>query len=154
LRHEFDDATKVFKSIAEVDDDRRRFHANVTHFAASVIGMHYSGADADTVKENAILACQWLEEVMSHDHHKAREVVDYCYLKAIYGYSTEDSLKPLDNLKPTSDMAWNELAHLAQQVSQGHTTLGDALLLGLEDAAVWGRSGHCIPTLRKSGRKR
>jgi len=139
LRYKFSDALQVFKEIVDRDLDIRRFHRNITHFSASVIGMYYEGGDPDVVKRYALLALPWIEEMVSQDRHSARDLVDMCYLKAICGWAIEDSIASVDHLKPIDVTTWNELADMAKRASGGE--IGDALLLGLEDPVIWSRIG-------------
>ncbi len=141
MRHKFEEAIIIFIKISELDKDRRRHHESVTHFAASVIGLYYSNENKEQVKEYGLEACRLLEEVISCDHHKAREIVDLCYLQAICGFPIKDSITALNALKPTEDIPWSELANMAQNKSNGQADLEEALFLGLEDPAIWGRIG-------------
>jgi tetratricopeptide (TPR) repeat protein len=139
LRYEFAEAIAVFKDVVSLESNFRRFHSNVTHFAASVIGLYYEGDKTDTVKQYALLALPWIEEIISYDRHSARDLVDMCYLKAISGWSIEDCVAPVNRLKAVSVSLWNELADMAKQVADGD--LGHAILIGLEDPVIWSRIG-------------
>ena len=141
MRHEFEECVDIFKNIGERDKDRRRFHENVTYFAAAVIGMYYEGTEPSKLRENSLLAREWLEELITQEHHSAREVIDYCFIRIICGFPVIDALTPLENLKPSSEMVWNELAEIAVDLSKGGNALGEAILLGIDEAYVWGRIG-------------
>lgn len=141
LRHRFEDAINVFLQIEKLEDNRRRFHKNVINFSASVIGLHYDRADSDLIKQNALIACQWFEEIISYDRHQARDVVDFCHLRAICGFPFEKSVETLEILKPTSDQTWNQIVEIAKTTSFGGETLDDALLMGLENAIIWSKIG-------------
>lgn len=141
MRHRGKEAIEIFKSVAETDDDRRRFHSNVSLFASSVIGLYYQSDSEESYKQDALLAHRWLEEVISYEHHTAKNVVDCCQLKLICGLSIKEALAPLEMLKPMSSMAWNQIAEIAMNLSAGDDSIADALLLGLEDASVWNRIG-------------
>lgn len=140
LRHKFKEAAELFISIATQDDDKRRFDFNVTHFAASVRGMHYSAETPTVTREYALKALDWLDKAISRGHYTAREIVDECHIKAICGFPVDDSLKSLSNLKPTSEMKWNEIAVQAALAFEGNPLAG-AILLGLEDPEIWSRIG-------------
>jgi tetratricopeptide (TPR) repeat protein len=141
VRHREEDAIVVFKSVAEIDDDRQRFHSNVSLFASAVIGVYYKDKRKEKYIEDALLACQYLEEVISYEHHTALEIVDYTQLKLICGSSVADTFKLIESLKPMSTTAWDELAEIGRKVSSGDDSVGEALLLGLEDASIWNRIG-------------
>ncbi len=139
LRYKFSDAIQVFKEIIDRDSDVQRFHSNVKHFAAAVIGLYYEGGNPDAVKRFALLALPWIEEMVSQDRHSARDLVDMCYLKAICGWAIEDSIASVNHLKPIDVTSWNDLADMAKRASGGE--IGGALLLGLEDPVIWSRIG-------------
>lgn len=141
LRHRFEDAINVFSQIEEQEDNPRRFHSNVINYSASVIGLHYDRADSELVKKYAFTGCKWFDELISYDRYKARDVVDFCHLKLICGFPFEESIKPLERLKPTSEQTWNQILEIAKKASFGGETLDDALLLGLEKAVIWSKIG-------------
>ncbi|MCW5200352.1 hypothetical protein VU07_00835 [Desulfobulbus sp. F4] len=143
IRHEYERAIDIFKNIAERDCDRRRFHANVTYFVAAIIGMFYDEADRCEVGQNSLLAFRWLEEIISQEDYRAGELVDYCFVKLILGYSVEESFSALDGLKPVSDMTWNQLSDIAFNLSKGENgnIIGEALLFGIDNARIWSRIG-------------
>jgi tetratricopeptide (TPR) repeat protein len=143
MRHQYEEAIDVFKSVARIDNDRRRFHANVSLFAYAVIGIYYKNkGEKEKYMQDAQCARQWLKEVIKYDHHTAIDIINYCQLKLICGVSESESLAELDSLKPMSDMAWNELIELAIKAASGDdSTICESLLLGLEDASVWSRIG-------------
>jgi tetratricopeptide (TPR) repeat protein len=137
LRYQFRAAIQQFTEIT--DYDTRRFHSNVTHFAAAVIGLHYEKSDPEEIKQYALIALPWIEELISQDRHNARDLVDLCYLKAISGWPPENCITPLEHLKPMSTSTWDNLAGMAKKVAEGD--VGNALLLGLEDPVIWSRIG-------------
>lgn len=137
FRYQFRDAIQQFIEIT--DYDTRRFHGNVTHFAAAAIGLYYERCDPDEIKQYALIALPWIEELISQDRHNARDLVDKCYLRAISGWAPEDCIAPLDHLRPMSTSTWDDLADMAKKVAEGD--IGNALLLGLEDPVIWSRIG-------------
>ncbi|ODS33966.1 MAG: hypothetical protein SCARUB_00939 [Candidatus Scalindua rubra] len=141
MRHRNEEAIYVFKSVAERDDDRRRFHSNVSFFAYAVIGVYYNTNDEEKYKQDALLACRWLDEVISYEHHTAKEIVAYCKLKLICGFPKSEAFAPLEILRPMSTMAWDQLADIARKLEFGDDSMAGALLLGLEDASVWSQIG-------------
>ena len=141
MRHREEEAMDVFKSVAEKDDDRRRFHSNVIIFANSVIGLYYKNSVKEKYIQDALLACQWIEEVISYEHYSAKEIVCYCNLKLICGYPAREAFEPLEMLRPMSSIAWNQLVDIARKLAFGDDSMAGALLLGLEDASVWNRIG-------------
>lgn len=141
MRHRDEEAKDVFKSVAEKDDDRRRFHSNVTTFAKSVIGVYYKNNDKKKYLQDALLAHQWIEEVISYDHHTAKDIVSYCHIKLICGYPELEAFAPLEILRPMSSLAWNQIVEIAHKLVSGDDSMAGALLLGLEDASVWNKIG-------------
>lgn len=141
LRHRYADAVNSFYPLYEIDRDRRRFSANLTLFSTSIIGLHYAGTDCSLVSSAAIDAMNWLQEAIRTENHHACDIVDYCYLLAISGMPVEKFLSPLREINNGGVIDWNVLGRRAYHVAAGNETLGDALLLGLEDASVWSRIG-------------
>ena len=144
MRHREKESIEIFKLVAETDDDRRRFHSNVSIFASSVIGSYYQSDNKAEYKQDALLAHRWIEEVISYEHHTSENVVDCCQLKLICELSINEALSPLEMLKQMSSMAWNQIADMAMKLSSGDDSVADALLLGLEDARVWNRIGTAL----------
>jgi tetratricopeptide (TPR) repeat protein len=141
MRHIYKETIEIFAQAANNDSDRRRFHENVTFMAASVIGLYYENKDNDEIIGFALDACSMLEEVISHDHHTAREIVDLCYIKAICGFPVDDSVKILSTLKASSEIPWEEIANMAQKISIGEDNMEEALMLALENSAIWSKIG-------------
>ncbi len=79
--------------------------------------------------------------MISYDRYNARDVIDYCYLKAICGVPFDEAVEPLKVLKPKSVETWNQILKIAQDASLGEADLDDALLLGLEDPLIWSKIG-------------
>jgi tetratricopeptide (TPR) repeat protein len=52
-----------------------------------------------------------------------------------------------------SETAWDELASLAHAASRNEGTLGDALLVGLEDPVIWSRIGSFFAEFAKDYKK-
>ncbi|NCC85729.1 MAG: hypothetical protein EOM03_16650 [Clostridia bacterium] len=143
-RHRYEEAVAVFRIPAELDDDEPRFHANLQPFADSVIGLYYDENRDGVVREaqqHAVIACKWLEESISQQHHKAKDVVDYCFCKVIAGFSAEEAVEPLKWLRPDSSSTWDELVEISRRIAAGDKSAGEGLLLGFDDASVWGRIG-------------
>lgn len=141
MRHRHAEAIEVFSPLANFDDDRRRFHANLTHFAAAILGLYYDDRASEVVRAATVDACNWLQECISFEHHRAKEVVDLCFMRAIAGLSADSFTEPLREFKADSTTAWTELAQMAYGAASGEETLREALLLGLEDATIWSRIG-------------
>lgn len=141
LRHRYSDAIRSFYPLYEAEQDRRRFNANLTLFATSIIGLHYSGTEPSLVSSASIDAINWLQDAISTEHHRARDIVDYCYLLAISGKPIEKFMSPLLEINNGGTIDWNVLGQRANHVTAGSETLGEALLMGLEDANIWNRIG-------------
>lgn len=141
MRHKFEEAIVEFIKISGKDKNRLRFHQFITHFNASVIGLYYNQSCVEELKNYALEACRLTEEVISHDHHGAREIVDLCYLKGISGFPIEKSIETVDKLRGSVNIPWKELAEMAQNASSGQDNLLDALFWGLDDPAIWSRIG-------------
>jgi len=151
MRHKERESIEIFKSIAEDDDDRRRFHSNISIFSSTVINLYYQiinlycqNVTKEDCEKDALLAHRWLEEVIAYEHHTAENVVDYCQIKLICGFSVNETLAPLEKLKPMSSMTWNQIAEIALNFNCGDDSVADAILLGLEDARVWNRIGTLL----------
>ncbi len=140
-RHLFDEAIDVFLALPGREDDQRRFHLSVTDFVACVIGKYHEVPTDDRVRHLAVQATAWIEECIAFEHHRAKEIVDLCYMKAICGTPPSEFTQSLQELKADSPAAWNMLARLATAAASGEPTLGEGLLLGLEDPIVWSRIG-------------
>lgn len=141
LRHRYGDAIRSFYPLYEVEQDRRRFNANLTRFATSIIGLHYAGTEPSLVSSASIDAINWLEDAIRTEHHRACDIVDYCYLLAIAGTPVDKFVSPLRELNNGGTIDWTVLGQLAYHIAAGSETLGDALLLGLGDANIWSRIG-------------
>lgn len=141
MRHRHAEAIEAFRPLANTDDDRRRFHANLTHFAAAILGLYYDDRASEVVRAATVDACNWLQECISFEHHRAKEVVDLCFMRATAGLSADSFTEPLKEFKADSTAAWTELAKMAYSAASGEETLREALLLGLEDATIWNRIG-------------
>ena len=141
FRHHHVSAIKFFYPIVDHEQDKRRFHANLGQFARSIIGLHYSGTNAELATAAAVQAINWLQEAISVGHHRATEIVHFCYMMAIAGYPIEKFVAPLQEIRNGDAVDWNVIAQLAFHAAAGEETLREALLLGLEDAGVWGRMG-------------
>lgn len=141
IRHRFEAAIRQFLRLSEVEKDQRRFHVNLTYFATSVIGLYYQYGITELVTNTAMQACQWLEECIDVEHHNATNIVDLCYVRAICGIPVNETIKYIDRLKPTSDTTWDDTVSMVKDIAQEKKSLGAGLLLGLEDAMIWGRIG-------------
>ena len=141
LRHDFIEAAKTFQVVADSESDILRLHGNLSSFTACVVGMYHCKDTPDLVRTLALKACNWLQDCISAEHHRASEVVDLCYMRAIAGFSIEDITQPLIEFQADSPEAWNVLAQTAYNAAAGETILSDSLLLGLENASIWSRIG-------------
>lgn len=141
FRHNDEEAIEIFVQIEKMDKSRRRFHSNMQDFSSAILGLHYDGADRQLVLGYALLGCEWYKEMMSYDRYNARDVIDYCYLKAICGVPFDEAAEPLKVLKPNSVETWNQILKIAQDATFGEVDLDDALLLGLEDPMIWSKIG-------------
>lgn len=140
-RHQFDEAIDAFLTLPEREDDQRRFHLGITEFAACVLGKYHETPNDQSVMSYAIQATAWLQECIAFEHHRAKEIVDLCYMKAICGTTLNEFTQPLQEFKADSPTAWNALAQMARAAASGEAILGEGLLLGLEDPIVWSRIG-------------
>lgn len=141
LRHSHLEAMNAFASVAAIDSDRRRFAANLTYFVGAIIGLYYDGSDPSAVETAAMDAITWIEEAIGAGHHRAREIVDYCFLLAITGNRIDRFTAPLNEITNDGSVDWSIVGQLSFQASRGEATLREALLLGLEDALLWNRMG-------------
>lgn len=141
LRHRYLDAMNVFCAVHGNDADKRRFDANLSNFVGSIIGLHYNGSDPAAVKVATVDAINWLEEAINAEHHRARDIIDYCYMLAIAAYPIEQYTAPLREITYNGTVDWSVIGEMSYDASRGEETLREALLLGLEDALIWSRMG-------------
>jgi len=141
LRHRHLDAMNAFAQLAAIESDRRRFAASLTFFVGAVLGLYYEGSDPSAVEAAATDAITWLQEAIAAGHHRAREIVDYCFLLAIAGNSIEQFTAPLREITNDGRVDWSIVGQLSFHASRGEESLREALLLGLEDALLWNRMG-------------
>lgn len=141
LRHRHLDAMNAFRAIHGNDADRKRFYANLTYFVGSIIGLHYDGSDRPAVQAACIDAINWLQEAINAERHRARDIVDYCYMLAIADYPIDQFTAPLREITRDGAVNWSAIGQMSYHASRGEETLREALLLGLEDALIWNRMG-------------
>lgn len=141
IRKQHREAIELFKSMGIQEEDRRRFDHNLSLLAYSVLALYYSDKNSVEQKDYYVLACEWLKESINRDHHTALNVVDYCELLIICGYSNEDAFSSLNNLKPSSEATWDQVIEMIEEASVGNESMAGALLLGLENPNVWNRIG-------------
>lgn len=141
MRYQHEAAAELFLKIARKDNDIDRIYTFISDLVASVIGMYYRKIKFENYKQYAFYAKEWLEDFVASDRYYASHIVDLCYLRAICGDSINNACGPLRLFDAMSENAWNELASMALAVSKNKGTLGEALLIGIEDPVIWSRIG-------------
>lgn len=133
-------AVELFLEIAQKDYNHFRSQEYVGDFTSAIMGMYYEGYCFEEYMEYAIYACNVLDAIIQGERYRASHLVDKCYMNAILGEPPFKAIEPLSNIKANSELAWNQLAQIAKDVTM-NTDFTEALLLGLEDPIIWGRIG-------------